>query len=100
MATSHACIAASFKTILFPTDFSSCSEAALPYLLSFARCFDSTVIAAHAVPYEPLAGLASVPPMVEFDLEWRNALQAIRTYEQTHPFTGLRHEFILERGIL
>lgn len=99
MATAPASIATSFKAILFATDFSSASEAALPYLLKIARCFDSTVIAVHAVPFEPLSGLAAVPPAIEFDFEWRDALQAMRTYEDTHPFTGLRHEFLLERGL-
>jgi nucleotide-binding universal stress UspA family protein len=100
MATSQASVAASFKTILFATDFSSSSEAALPYLLSLAHCFDSTVIAVHAVPFEALSGLAAVPPMVELDAEWRDALQAMRTYEQSHPFTGLRHKFVMEHGPL
>jgi len=98
MATSQASVSASFKTILFATDFSFSSEAALPYLMSLGRAFDSTIIAVHAVPYEPLAGLGAVPPMPEFDSEWRDALQAMRAYEQTHPFTGLQHEFMLERG--
>lgn len=100
MATSPSSIGASFKTILFATDFSSSSEAALPYLLGLARCFDSTVIAVHAVPFEPPSGLDAVPPRAEFDAEWRAALQAMRSYEQTGPFTGLRHEFVLERGFL
>jgi nucleotide-binding universal stress UspA family protein len=100
MATSQATLATTFKTILFPTDFASCSEAALPYLLNLARAFDSTVIAVHAVPFEPLSGLATVPPMVEFDAEWREALRALRTYEQAHPLTGLRHKFVMEHGPL
>lgn len=98
MATSPASIAAGFKTILFATDFSSSSETALPYLMGLARSFDSTVIAAHAVPFEPMAGLAAVPPAVEIDLEWSDALRDMRSYEAAHPFTGVRHEFVLERG--
>lgn len=100
MATVPVTTPALFKTILFATDFSSSSEAALPFLTGFARCFDSTVIATHAVPFEPATALAAVPPMVEFDLEWRQALQAMRTYKLTHPFTELRHQFVLERGFL
>src|SRR5271157_6054361 len=88
MATSQASIAADFKTILFATDFSSSSEAALPYVLGLAHRFDSKVIAVHAVPFEPLAGLAAVPPMVEIDLEWRDALRDMRTYEASNPFAG------------
>ncbi|MFZ3265906.1 MAG: universal stress protein [Terriglobales bacterium] len=100
MVTSQASVAASFKTILFATDFASSSKAALPYLLSLAHRFDSTIIAVHAVPFEALSGLAAVPPMVEFDAEWRAALQAMRNYEQVNPFTGLRHKFVLEHGPL
>jgi len=100
MATSQASTSVSFKTILFATDFSSSSEAALPYVLSLAHFFDSTVLAVHAVPYDPISGLATVPPAVELDAEWRDAHAALRNYEETHPFTGLRHEFILERGLL
>ena len=88
MVTSQATLATSFKTILFATDFASSSEAALPYLLSIARLFYSTVIAAHAVSFEALSGLAAMPPMVEFDAEWREALQAMRAYEEAHPFSG------------
>ena len=99
-ASPAATFATSFKTILFAIDFASPSEAALPYLLSLAQSFDSTVIAVHAVPFEALSGLAAVPPMIEFDAEWRDALQAMRAYERTHPFTGLRHEFVLEHGPL
>jgi nucleotide-binding universal stress UspA family protein len=57
------------------------------------------VIAAHAVPYEPLAGLAAVPPLIELDVEWRDALQAMRTYQENHCFTGLRHQFVMEHGL-
>ena len=67
MATTQATIAASFKTILFATDFSSSSEAALPYLLSLARCFDSTVIAVHAVP---MGGTAPSPASGSSGTAW------------------------------
>jgi len=98
MATSQASVAVSYKTILLATDFRSSSEAALPCALNFARLFDSTVIAAHAVPFEPVAALASVPPSAGLDFEWGNAVEAMKTYQENHPFAGLRHEFILERG--
>ncbi len=100
MATSQAPVAVSLKTILFATDFSSSSEAALPYVVSLAQNFDATILAVHAVSYEPLSGLATLPPNIEFDGEWRDAQGAMRAYEQAHPFTGLRHKFILERGFL
>jgi nucleotide-binding universal stress UspA family protein len=98
MATSQASIAVSYQTILLATDFLQTTEAALPYVVSLARRFDATVLATHAVSFDAMAGLAPIPPSVELDFEWRDAQEAMRTYEQGHPFTGLRHEFILERG--
>jgi len=38
------------KNILFATDFSPCSNAALPYALSMARQFGATLHAAHVMP--------------------------------------------------
>jgi nucleotide-binding universal stress UspA family protein len=98
MATSQASIAVSYKTILLATDFRSSSEATLPYVSTLACCFGSMVIAAHAVPFEPLSGLAAVPPVWDIDLEWQSAQDAMRTYKETHPFQGIAHEFVLERG--
>jgi len=100
MATSQASIAAavSYKTILLATDFLSSSEAALPCVQNLARLFDSTVIIAHAVPFESLYGLAAVPPVAGIDIEWQSAREAMHSYKVRHPFTGLRHEFLLERG--
>jgi nucleotide-binding universal stress UspA family protein len=98
MATSQASISVSYKTILLATDFLQTAEAALPFVVSLARRFDATVLATHAVPFDAMAGLAPIPPSVELDFEWRDAQGVMHTYEEKHPFTGLRHEFILERG--
>jgi nucleotide-binding universal stress UspA family protein len=38
------------KTILYATDFSECSELAVPYVCDIARLYDSTVIAVHVMP--------------------------------------------------
>lgn len=38
------------KNVLFATDFSSCSNAALPYALSVARRYAATLYAAHVMP--------------------------------------------------
>lgn len=98
MTTSQASTRVSFKTILFATDFSPSSEAALPYVLSLARCYDSKVIVAHAVPIEPLVGITPVPPPAEVDLEWQDAKRGIQKYQDSKEFADFRHEFILERG--
>jgi nucleotide-binding universal stress UspA family protein len=100
MATSQASIATelSCKTILLATDFLSTSEAALPCVHALARMFDSTIIVVHAVPFESNYGLAAVPPMVGIDIEWQSAREALCSYKRRHPFAGLRHQFLLERG--
>jgi len=100
MATSQASIASAvaYKTVLFATDFLSSSEAALPCVQNLARLFDSTVIVAHAVPFESLTGLAAVPPVAGIDIEWQSAREALHSYKDRHPFAGIRHQFLLERG--
>jgi nucleotide-binding universal stress UspA family protein len=98
MATSQASTRIAFNTILFATDFSPSSEAAFPYLLSLARCYDSKVIVAHAVPIEPVAGMTPVPPPVDLDAEWQEAKQGMQKYAESRDFEGLRHEFLVEKG--
>jgi nucleotide-binding universal stress UspA family protein len=98
MATSQATPRIAFHSILFATDFSPVSEAALPFVLGLAHSYDAKVIVAHAVPYEPAAGMARVPPSVYLDLEEQEAKQELQRYEEARNFEGLRHEFIVERG--
>jgi nucleotide-binding universal stress UspA family protein len=45
-----------FKNVLFATDFSRCSEAALPYARAIAEHYGSTVHIVHIVGPEPLIG--------------------------------------------
>jgi nucleotide-binding universal stress UspA family protein len=53
------------KTILYATDFSVCSEAALPYLCDIARLYDSTVIAVHVTPAASQTSPRSNPEVLE-----------------------------------
>ena len=98
MATSLATTRIAFHSILFATDFSPVSEAALPFVLGIARSYDARVIVAHVVPYEPAAGMARVPPSVYLDLEEQEAKQELQRYDEGRKFEGLHHEFIVERG--
>jgi nucleotide-binding universal stress UspA family protein len=98
MATSQASTRIAFNTILFATDFSHASEAALPYLLSLAHCYDSKVIVAHAVGIEPVTGMTPVPPPADMDLDWRDAKLGMMKFAAGRDFEGLRHEFLVEKG--
>ncbi|HEV2113185.1 MAG TPA: universal stress protein [Terriglobales bacterium] len=52
--------------ILYATDFSSCSEAALPYARDIARLYGSTVLVAHVAPPLPIeASFGMDPTQVE-----------------------------------
>jgi hypothetical protein len=39
----------SFSNVLFPTDFSSASEAALPYVKALSRYYEAKIFVTHAV---------------------------------------------------
>jgi nucleotide-binding universal stress UspA family protein len=62
-------IVPSFKNLLFATDFSLCSEAALPYVRAIAERYGSTVHIIHVLTPEP---------MVEVPLDWCPELDADR----------------------
>ena len=100
MTTSEATTRVSFKTILFATDFSFASEAAVPYVISLGHGYDSKVIVAQAVPIEPLVGITPAPAPIEMDLAWQDAQRGMQNYADSKAFAGLRHEFVLERGNL
>jgi len=98
MTTSQASTRLTFKTILFATDFSPISEAALPYVLSLGNNPDAKVIVTHAVPIEPVAGITPSPPPIDMDLDWQDAKRGMQGYADRNVFAGVRHEFVLERG--
>jgi nucleotide-binding universal stress UspA family protein len=98
MATSQASTRIAFHTILFATDFSPSSEAAFPYLLSLAHCYDAKIMVAHAVAIEPVTAITPVPWPADPDLDWQDAKQGMLKYADARDFEGLRHEFLVEKG--
>jgi nucleotide-binding universal stress UspA family protein len=55
MPTLQTSLRVSFNNILFPTDFSDASAAALPYARAFARLYGSKIFVTHAVtPHPPV----------------------------------------------
>ncbi len=87
----------SLKNILFATDFSKQSDAALSYALSIARRYGSTVFAAHVIPDRPL--LAS-PPIEAWEAM---AAQAAPEAKESlllleSQLNGIPHEMLLRKG--
>jgi nucleotide-binding universal stress UspA family protein len=71
----------SLKDILFPTDFSSASEAALPFALTLARIYGAKIHAAHVILPEPHPRVLR-PRVSEQDSIWDEANE--RLDEFTH----------------
>ncbi len=87
------------KNILFATDFSPCSQAALPYLWAIAQRYGSTVHVVHVLAPEPQIGvpLDSFP---ELDADLNSAQSAMKTLLASRPFGDIAHTAMIERGPL
>ncbi|MFB3915589.1 MAG: universal stress protein [Terriglobales bacterium] len=87
MATSVAPVRISLQNILFATDFSSCSETALPYALGLAHRYGAGLYTVHVVP--PVAGAESLRDDAE---------QEIVALAATQPFGTVKHRELIEEG--
>jgi nucleotide-binding universal stress UspA family protein len=85
------------KNILFATDFSPCSSAALPYAFAVARKYEATLYAAHIMPND--ADLLFMTPenwptaMAEEDRRIRGCIEALEKKLQ-----GLPHQLVTPKG--
>jgi nucleotide-binding universal stress UspA family protein len=90
----------SLKTILFTTDFSPASEAALPYVQALVRWYGSKVIVAHSVEPEPPPALSMEPAPLDMNPYWQRAQNQMTEFLRTNPLPGIVHETVLEQGEL
>ena len=84
----------SLNSILFLTDFSEPSEAALPFAIAIAREFGATIHALHVLIPSPYLTPSTVPVMVE--LQEENAESKMQRVEAQ--LTGVPHDAALVRG--
>jgi nucleotide-binding universal stress UspA family protein len=85
------------KNVLFATDFSPCSKAAMPYALSVARRYGATLHAAHVMPTRAEMLLMSPedwPAGPEEEGKWVQA-RVEQLEKQVH---GVPHEVLTPRG--
>jgi nucleotide-binding universal stress UspA family protein len=83
------------KNILFPTDFSERSAAALPYAAAIARHYDARIYLAHAVvSEEAVSSPAAVTP------NWTIAQQEMAILDRCDLLNGLQYEALIEEGEL
>jgi nucleotide-binding universal stress UspA family protein len=85
------------KNILFPTDFSERSAAALPYAAAMARHYDAKIYLAHVVIAEETGSvLTAVPP----PSNRISAQQEMALLDRCDLLNGLRYEALVEEGEL
>ena len=88
------------RNILFATDFSDVSRAALPFALELARCYAGKVFLTHVVPYDPYLSVPLEPIPVDVDLFWNREKQNMADFVASSQFGDVAHEEIMQRGEL
>jgi nucleotide-binding universal stress UspA family protein len=92
MRTVQAPTQVAFKNILFLTDFSKPSEAALPFAIAIARNFEGTIYVLHVLtPIIP----ESCPAAITADEE----LSEVEMQKVESQLAGVVHETTMERGV-
>jgi len=86
------------KNILFTTDFSTASQAALPYALAFARWYGAKVFLAHAIPREPQLSVPLEVLSREDDPYWSDARLKLAEFLAPNPFGTTPHEVLMLQG--
>jgi nucleotide-binding universal stress UspA family protein len=100
MPTLQASLRITFSNILFPTDFTSASNAALLYVRALAHNFGSKIYVTHAVtPYPPVF-LPMEPVPIELDSMWHDTEQSLTHFLDVDALKDIKLEGILERGEL
>lgn len=91
-----------FARVLFATDFSRCSERALPYLSRIVADYRSHLSVLHVLPQNASAALQTTSDRVPHVLD-HGRLEAekhIRTLENSGVLCNSEHSILLESGVL
>jgi nucleotide-binding universal stress UspA family protein len=88
----------SLKNILFPTDFSEASRAALPFAQSLAKLYGSTVLVAHSIPTEPHQSIVTERLPAQDNVIWHDAQQKLENLRDDPAFHSIPTKTLLDRG--
>lgn len=88
----------SLKNILFPTDFSPASSAALPYADRLAQIYGSTILIAHSIPPEPRQTVVTDRYLGVDDREWQEPRQKLDALSHDPTLRDVPHKTLLDRG--
>ncbi|MFZ0733930.1 MAG: universal stress protein [Candidatus Sulfotelmatobacter sp.] len=88
----------SLKNILFPTDFSPASLAALPYAERLAQIYGSNLLIAHSIPPEARQMVVADRFLGADDGAWQEARQKLHAFSRDHSLDEIPHKTLLDRG--
>lgn len=86
------------KTILFPTDFSPASQAALSYAERLAQIYGSTILVAHSIAPEPRQTVVTDRFVGVDDREWQESRQKLDFLSYDPSLRDIPHKMLLDRG--
>jgi nucleotide-binding universal stress UspA family protein len=84
----------SLQNILVATDFSPCSEAAIPYALGLAKRYGSKVFTVYVMPHQVLVESAQPDPVQAR----RTAERKLAEVAKTEAAQGIKHEEVIREG--
>lgn len=88
------------KNILFATDFSVASDAAIPHARALARWYGARLFVTHIVPPEPHLAVPVEPVPIDMNRVWENAAGKMESYSAQRLFEQVPHQFLMRRGEL
>lgn len=88
----------SLKKILFPTDFSSASQAALPFARALAELYGSTILVAHSIAPQALQPEVTDRFLGENDPSWRDARHKLDEFIHDRQLAAIPCATLLDRG--
>lgn len=90
----------SLKNILFPTDFSQMSSVALPFALTLARVYGSTLFVAHVLPAEPHRQVVPDRLPIQDDYAWHDAREKLNEWTEDPSLGDTPCKALLDQGDL
>ena len=88
----------SLRNLLFTTDFSEASEAALPYVMALAQWYGAKVFVLHAVPAEAPLPMPMESLPLTLNASWQQAKKHMEAFLETNPLDAVPHRAVLEQG--
>lgn len=88
------------KNILFPTDFSPASHAALPFALSLARLYEAAIRVVHVLQPEPHRQVTVDRIPLQDDRVWEDARNRLEWFTHDPSMSAIPHNNLLASGDL